>query len=71
MMNSIGIRLSPQDKQILAAYAKQNDTTISQIVRKLIREYVGGVSSTDETSTAASSAAQGRALAYQKEEKRK
>ncbi|MBP3453847.1 MAG: ribbon-helix-helix protein, CopG family [Clostridia bacterium] len=37
---SIGIRLLPQEKEILTAIAKRKDTTISQIMRKLIRDYI-------------------------------
>ena len=37
---TIGIRLSPQDKHALAAIAVKTDTTVSQILRKLIREYI-------------------------------
>ena len=37
---TIGIRLSMQEKESLAAIAKQTDTTISQIMRKLIRKYI-------------------------------
>lgn len=37
---TIGIRLSPQDKHALAVIAVKTDTTVSQILRKLIREYI-------------------------------
>ena len=40
MIASIGIRLSPQEKETLAAIAKRTDTTISQIMRKLIRTFI-------------------------------
>ena len=66
-MPIIGIRISPEYKQALMNCAKENDTTLSHVVRRLIYEYVGGVSPC-ETRTAASNAAQGGVLAYQKEE---
>lgn len=37
---SLGIRLSAHEKEILTAIAHRTDTTISQILRKLIREYI-------------------------------
>ena len=37
---TIGIRLSMQEKESLAQIAKRTDTTISQIMRKLIREHL-------------------------------
>ena len=37
---TIGIRLLPQEKDALAAIAKRTDTTISQILRQLIRNYI-------------------------------
>ena len=40
MIATIGIRLSPQEKESLAAIAKRTDTTISQIMRKLIRTFI-------------------------------
>jgi predicted transcriptional regulator len=40
MIANIGIRLSPQEKESLAAIAKQTDTTISQIMRRLIRTFI-------------------------------
>ena len=40
-MARIGIRLTDQEKEILAETAQQEDMTISQIVRKLIRKYIG------------------------------
>ena len=40
MIANIGIRLSPQEKETLKAIAKRTDTTISQIVRKLIRTFI-------------------------------
>ena len=40
MIASIGIRLSPQEKESLVAIAKRTDTTISQIMRRLIRTFI-------------------------------
>ena len=40
MIANIGIRLSPQEKESLAAIAKRTDTTISQILREQIRTYI-------------------------------
>ena len=37
---TIPIRLSYQEKNILAKYAFENDLTVSQIVRSLIRKYL-------------------------------
>jgi len=48
-MTTIGIRLPKDEKEILVENAQRTDTTISQIVRKLIREYVGSVSPDGET----------------------
>lgn len=38
---NIGIRLPEQEKAMLAVRADRNETTISDIVRKLIRDYLG------------------------------
>ena len=40
VITTIGIRLEPQEKALLAAIARRTDTTISQILRKLIRDYI-------------------------------
>ena len=40
MIANIGIRLSPQEKESLAVIAKRTDTTISQILREQIRNYI-------------------------------
>ena len=40
-MANIGIRLPEQEKAMLVVRADRNDTTISDIVRKLIRKYLG------------------------------
>lgn len=39
-MMTVGIRLPNDEKKILMKIARQTDTTISQIVRKLIRDYL-------------------------------
>ena len=40
MIANIGIRLSPQEKESLVTIAKRTDTTISQIMRKLLRTFI-------------------------------
>lgn len=40
MIANIGIRLSADEKESLAAIAKRTDTTISQIMRRLIRAFI-------------------------------
>ena len=40
MIATIGIRLSPQEKESLVTIAKRTDTTISQIMRNLIRTFI-------------------------------
>lgn len=40
MIANIGIRLSAEEKESIAAIAKRTDTTISQIMRRLIREFI-------------------------------
>lgn len=40
MIANIGIRLSPQEKESLVTIAKRTDTTISQIMRRLIRTFI-------------------------------
>ncbi len=37
---TIGIRLLPEEKELLAAIARRTDTTISQILRQQIRNYI-------------------------------
>ena len=37
---TIGIRLLPEEKELLAAIARRTDTTISQILREQIRNYI-------------------------------
>ena len=40
MIANIGIRLSAEEKESIAAIAKWTDTTISQIMRRLIRAFI-------------------------------
>ena len=40
LIATIGIRLLPEEKELLAAIARRTDTTISQILRKMIRDYI-------------------------------
>ena len=40
LITSIGIRLPEQEKAMLAVRADRNETTISDIVRRLIRNYL-------------------------------
>mgnify|MGYP005612879777 FL=1 len=40
LIATIGIRLLPEEKELLAAIARRTDTTISQILRKMIRNYI-------------------------------
>ena len=40
LIATIGIRLLPQEKDALAAIARRTDTTISQILREQIRNYI-------------------------------
>ena len=40
LIATIGIRLLPEEKALLAAIARRTDTTISQILRKMIRDYI-------------------------------
>ena len=45
LITSIGLRLPEQEKAMLAVMADRNETTISDIVRKLIRDYLGSKTS--------------------------
>ena len=40
LIATIGIRLLPEEKELLAVLARRTDTTISQILRKMIRDYI-------------------------------
>lgn len=39
-MTTITVRLEEEEKQILAQIAKENDVTVSWVVRKAIKEYL-------------------------------
>ena len=49
MIATIGIRLSAEEKENLAAIAKRTDTTISQIMRRLIRTFITAYGEEDIT----------------------
>ena len=38
-MTTISIRIDESEKEALQAYAEENDLTVSQIVRRAIKEY--------------------------------
>lgn len=42
-MTTISIRLEEEEKEKLADFAKKQDLTISQIVRKAIKQYMDSV----------------------------
>lgn len=39
-MTTLGIRLEDSEKQALVDYAKAHDLSISQVVRKIIKEFL-------------------------------
>ena len=39
-MTTLGIRLEDSEKQALVEYAKAHDLSISQVVRKIIKEFL-------------------------------
>ena len=39
-MTTLGIRLEESEKQALADYAKAHDLSISQVVRKIIKDFL-------------------------------
>lgn len=39
-MERITIRLDEVEKELLQDYAEENDTTISQVIRRLIKEFL-------------------------------
>lgn len=39
-MTTLGIRLEENEKEAIAEYAKAHDLTISQVVRKIIKEFL-------------------------------
>ena len=68
VVTSIGIRLPNQEKKALAVIACQNDMTISQVLRRLIREYLDDVSQAKRASCQ-TCAASGAFATYQEEGK--
>ena len=68
-MASIGIRLPEQEQRMLARIASQNDMTISQVIRKLIQEYIDGASQTKHSSWQVS-AASGVLASHQEQRKK-
>ena len=56
-MASLGIRLSNEEKEALAEMAKQQDTTISHIVRRLIKGTMGDETSLRDISSGPSASA--------------
>ena len=40
-MSQIGMRISAEEKEKLAQIASSKDLTISQILRRLVKEYLG------------------------------
>lgn len=39
-MTTIGVRVDDSEKQALVEYAKAHDLTISQLIRRLIKEFL-------------------------------
>ena len=39
-MERITIRLDDIEKELLQEYAEENDTTVSQVIRRLIKEFL-------------------------------
>lgn len=39
-MTTLGIRLEESEKEAIAEYARVHDLTISQVVRKIIKEFL-------------------------------
>ncbi len=39
-MERITIRLDEVEKELLQEYAEENDTTVSQVIRRLIKEFL-------------------------------
>ena len=69
-MTTIGIRLPKTEKAFLAEQAQRTDTTISQILRRLIREYAGSVSPDGKTAPPVPEATQSVAPASREEMKK-
>lgn len=39
-MGKMSIRIDAEDKAALAAYAKENDLTMSQVIRRIIKDFL-------------------------------
>ena len=39
-MGKMSIRIDLEDKEALAKYAKENDSTMSQLLRRMIKEFL-------------------------------
>lgn len=39
-MSKMSIRISQEDKELLAQYAQENDLTMSQVIRRMIKEFL-------------------------------
>lgn len=39
-MSKMSIRISQKDKELLAQYARDNDLTMSQVIRRMIKEFL-------------------------------
>lgn len=48
-MTSISIRLSAEEKEALAQYAVEQDLTMSQVVRRAIKEFLKQQNNSEET----------------------
>ncbi len=48
-MTNITFRIPEEEKDKIAKYAEENDLTISQIIRKAIKEYLDKMTKPDKT----------------------
>ena len=39
-MGKMSIRIDREDKEALASYAKENDLTMSQLIRRMIKDFL-------------------------------
>lgn len=42
-MGKMSIRIDAEDKAALAAYAKENDLTMSQVIRRIIKDFLNNL----------------------------
>lgn len=42
-IGKVSIRLDPKDKAALVAYAKANDLTMSQVIRRIIKDFLNNL----------------------------